>query len=168
MIHWMPCRLPDILYIHLAFTYTVGPSSVLWNGTNLNFLSTCQKSTKFIVCISAIYSWKLGHSYITQYHLCANDGMGRGSRSTMLSSHIRYLAHTPPWAINSKSKYQTLTISSRHNIISYTLKYLVKLVQNMTSRLVWTLWRIVIYMKLAYTKSHATFFRVFFGLNWVW
>jgi hypothetical protein len=29
MIHWMPCRNPCRLYIHLAFTYSVGPSSVV-------------------------------------------------------------------------------------------------------------------------------------------
>ena len=31
MIHWMPCRSPCRLYIHLAFTYPVGPSSIVWS-----------------------------------------------------------------------------------------------------------------------------------------
>jgi hypothetical protein len=29
MIHLMPCRNPCRLYIHLAFTFSVGPSSVV-------------------------------------------------------------------------------------------------------------------------------------------
>ena len=32
MIHLMPCRNPCRLYIHLAFTYSVGPSSVVWSS----------------------------------------------------------------------------------------------------------------------------------------
>ena len=31
MIHSMPCRTPCRLYIHLAFTYCVGPSSIVWH-----------------------------------------------------------------------------------------------------------------------------------------
>ena len=31
MIHLMPCRNPCRLYIHLPFTYSVGPSSVMWS-----------------------------------------------------------------------------------------------------------------------------------------
>ena len=31
MIHSMPCRNPCRLYIHLAFTYSIGPSSVVWS-----------------------------------------------------------------------------------------------------------------------------------------
>ena len=31
MIHLMPCRNPCGLYIHHAFTYSVGPSSVVWS-----------------------------------------------------------------------------------------------------------------------------------------
>ena len=31
MIHLMPCRNPCRLYIHLAFTYSVGPPSVVWS-----------------------------------------------------------------------------------------------------------------------------------------
>ena len=30
MIHSMPCRNPCRLYIHLAFAYSLGPSSVVW------------------------------------------------------------------------------------------------------------------------------------------
>jgi hypothetical protein len=30
-IHSMPCRNPCRLYMHLAFTYSVGPSSVVWS-----------------------------------------------------------------------------------------------------------------------------------------
>ena len=30
MIYWMPCKNPCRLYIHLAFTYYVGPLSVVW------------------------------------------------------------------------------------------------------------------------------------------
>ena len=30
-MHWMPCKNPCGLYIHLAFTYSVGPSSVVWS-----------------------------------------------------------------------------------------------------------------------------------------
>ena len=29
MVHLMPCRNPCRLYIHLAFTYSIGPSSVV-------------------------------------------------------------------------------------------------------------------------------------------
>src|ERR1700738_1276569 len=29
MIHMLPCRNPCRLYIHLAFTYSIGPSSIL-------------------------------------------------------------------------------------------------------------------------------------------
>ena len=32
MIHSMACRNPCRLYIHLAFTYSIGPSSVVWSG----------------------------------------------------------------------------------------------------------------------------------------
>ena len=31
MIYVMPCRKPCRLYIHLAFTYSFGPSSTLWS-----------------------------------------------------------------------------------------------------------------------------------------
>jgi hypothetical protein len=31
MIHSMPCRNLCRLYIHLAFTYFVGPSSIVWS-----------------------------------------------------------------------------------------------------------------------------------------
>ena len=31
MIHLMPCRNPCRLYIHFAFTYSIGPSSVVWS-----------------------------------------------------------------------------------------------------------------------------------------
>jgi hypothetical protein len=31
MIELMPCRDPCRLYIHLAFTYSVGPSSIVWS-----------------------------------------------------------------------------------------------------------------------------------------
>ena len=31
MIHLMACRNPCRIYIHLAFTYSVGPSSVVWS-----------------------------------------------------------------------------------------------------------------------------------------
>ena len=31
MVHSMPCRNPCRLYIHLAFTYSIGPSSVVWS-----------------------------------------------------------------------------------------------------------------------------------------
>ena len=31
MIHAMPCRNPCRLYIQLAFTYSIGPSSIVWN-----------------------------------------------------------------------------------------------------------------------------------------
>jgi hypothetical protein len=30
MIQFMPCKNPCRLYIHLAFTYSLGPSSVVW------------------------------------------------------------------------------------------------------------------------------------------
>ena len=33
LIQLMPCRNPCRLYIHLAFTYSVGPSSVVWKRT---------------------------------------------------------------------------------------------------------------------------------------
>ena len=32
MIHSMPCRNPCRLYIHLAFTYSIGPSNVVWSS----------------------------------------------------------------------------------------------------------------------------------------
>jgi hypothetical protein len=32
MIHSMPCRNPCRLYIHLAFTYSVNPSSLVWSS----------------------------------------------------------------------------------------------------------------------------------------
>ena len=35
MIHLMPCRNPCGLYIHLAYTYSVGPSSVVWSELGL-------------------------------------------------------------------------------------------------------------------------------------
>ena len=31
MIYSMPCRMPRRFYIHLAFTYSAGPSSVVWS-----------------------------------------------------------------------------------------------------------------------------------------
>ena len=31
MIHSMPCRNPCPIYIHLAFTYSIGPSTEVWN-----------------------------------------------------------------------------------------------------------------------------------------
>ena len=39
MIHLMPCRNPCKLHIHLAFTYSVGPSRVVWSklGPTLPF-----------------------------------------------------------------------------------------------------------------------------------
>jgi hypothetical protein len=30
IIHLMPCKNPCKLYIHLAFTYSIGPSSIVW------------------------------------------------------------------------------------------------------------------------------------------
>jgi hypothetical protein len=35
MIHWMSCRSPRRLYIHLAFTYSIGLSSVVWSELGL-------------------------------------------------------------------------------------------------------------------------------------
>jgi hypothetical protein len=35
MIHLMPGRNPCRLYIHLAFTYYVGPSSIVWSELGL-------------------------------------------------------------------------------------------------------------------------------------
>jgi hypothetical protein len=35
MIHMMPCKNPCRLYIHLAFTYSVGPLSVVWSELGL-------------------------------------------------------------------------------------------------------------------------------------
>ena len=34
-IHLMPCRNPCRLYIHLTFTYSIGPSSVVWSELGL-------------------------------------------------------------------------------------------------------------------------------------
>ena len=31
-IHLIPCKNPCTLYIHLAFTYSIGPSSVVWSS----------------------------------------------------------------------------------------------------------------------------------------
>ena len=35
MIHLMPCKNPRRLYIQLAFTYFVGPSSIMWSKLGL-------------------------------------------------------------------------------------------------------------------------------------
>jgi hypothetical protein len=71
MIHWMPCRNPCGLYLHLAFTYSVvGPLSVVWSelGPDLPFplmrvLEVWWSRALSLVCevgLSYLYSCHIG------------------------------------------------------------------------------------------------------------
>ena len=57
MIHSMSCRNPCRLYIHISFTYSVSPSSVVWSELYRFHLSTNESAWSVMVTGSQSRVW---------------------------------------------------------------------------------------------------------------
>jgi hypothetical protein len=106
MIHLMPHRNPCRLYIHLAFTYSVGPSSVVWSELGpappfppMRMLEVYWSWALSLMCEVAL---KTCFKWLTKF-LMRDKGFSR--------PHISHLLSTPYLA------YFVASSSTLHNII---------------------------------------------------
>ena len=78
MIHLIPCRNPCKLYIHLAFTYSDGPPSVVWSELIGSAFSTNESAWIAMVTGPQSHVWSgpekamraISHNYFMGHHCC--------------------------------------------------------------------------------------------------
>ena len=112
MIHWTPCRSPCRLYIHLAFTYSVGPlkRSVkrTWTSSAFSTRWECLKCNGHGLSVSCVM-WPEGSHFLTAtfrffWHFCS-EPLSKPCQYMLIRQRVRVTSHMSqePWLWNCES-----------------------------------------------------------------
>ena len=100
MVQLMPCRNPGRLYIHFAFTYFVGPSSIVWSelGPAPSFPPMRVLEVKWSWDLSLVCEVALKqHTVLARWsgHVCTGH--------LVLNTTSLWIAYILPWPLHLKS-----------------------------------------------------------------
>jgi hypothetical protein len=125
MIHLMLCREPCKIYIHLAFTYSVGPSSVVWSELRpaapfppIRVIEVKWSRALSLVCEVALSSLALLQHYwrpaaMSGYSTKMTDDEEADTQIIFFHKHSNMLSnHT--WRIRCLGNLWLMTVKSPH------------------------------------------------------